>query len=130
MFMLALEYSVSVFVSVLGVFQLTAAYNDLKGISFFNNKIYGYIFGFISIILPYTAFFTWNKRNATGIIEGPEQFFLFVPTLAIALVFTLFISSLVKGKQFEGNIPKQNGLEALKEVTFIQAIKYWWSRRK
>lgn len=128
--MLALEYSASVFVSVLGVFQITAAYNDLRGISFFNKKVYGYIFGFIAIILSYAAFFTWNKRNATGIIEGPEQFFLFVPALAIALVFTLLLSSFIKGKQFEGSIPKQNGLEALKEATYIQVIKYWWSQRK
>lgn len=130
MFMLALEYCASVFVSIIGVFQLTATYNGLKGLSFFNNRILGYTFGTIAIILPYAAFFTWNKRNATGVIEGAQQFYFFTIALAVALIFTILLSSLIKHKQLKSNIPEQNGLEALKEVTFIQAIILWWSNRK
>jgi len=130
MFMLALEYSASVFVAAVGVLQVAATYNGLKGMSFFNGKIYGYFFGFIAIIAPLAALFTWNLRNATGIIEGPEQFFCFVLAFAVALVFTFTVSSLIMGKELSGNTPEHNGLEALKEVTFFQALRYWFGHRK
>ena len=75
---LSVEYFVFIFIAALGIYQLAAAYSGLKGISFFPNKNLGYIFTVIAISPTFIGLFTWNQRNGTGIVEGAQQFGLFV----------------------------------------------------
>ncbi len=127
---LALEYFCLAFVAIVGVFQVVAAYNELRGVSFFSRKIYGYLFAAFTVVPALAGFFTWNLRNPTGIIEGWEQFGFFMLALTAALSFTLVASSLLKNRRLRGNYAQHDGLEALRKVTFFQALRHRFSRRQ
>ncbi len=127
---LALEYFGLSFVAAVGVLQVVAAYNELRGVSFFSRKIYGYLFAVFTVGPALARFFTWNMRNPTGIIEGREQFGFFMLALTAALSFTLVASSLLKNRHLRGNHARYDGLEALKEMTFFQALRHRFGRRQ
>jgi hypothetical protein len=127
---LAFEYFFLVFVAAVGVIQAAAAYNGINGISFFNHKIFAYFFMFITLGSVITAFFSWNERNPTGVIEGGEQFFFFMLAIVSAIGFTLVLSSLIKHWSLHDNNVLNNGLDTLKEVTFFQALRYKIVNRK
>ena len=127
---MAFEYFFVVFVAAVGVIQAAAAYNGINGISFFNRKIYAFFFMFITLGSAITAFFTWNERNPTGVIEGREQFFFFMLAIVSAIGFTLVLSSLLKHWSLNGNKVLNDGLDTLKEVTFFQALRYKIVNRK
>jgi hypothetical protein len=50
--------------------------------------------------------------------------------LTIAFIFTLATSSLLKKKRLQGNYAQQDGLEALREVTFFQALRHRFGRKQ
>ncbi|MEE8194148.1 MAG: hypothetical protein V3T73_01430 [Dehalococcoidales bacterium] len=127
---LALEYFYLVFLAVVGLLQVVAAYNELRGISFFSRKIYGYLFAAFTGGPALAGFFTWNSRNPTGIIHGGEQFVFFLLALITALSFTLIASSLLNSRRLRGNHVRHDGLEALREVTFFQALWHRLGRRR
>jgi hypothetical protein len=127
---LALEYFYLAFVAIVGVLQIVAAYNDLRGISFFNRKVYAYLFAALTVGPAMAGFFTWNLRNTFGIIQGWEQFAFFVLALTTALGFTLVVSSLFKNRYLQGNHAQHDGIEALREVTFFQALRHRFGRRQ
>ncbi len=127
---LALEYFALVFVAVVGVLQLVAAYNELRGVSFFSRKIYGYLFAALTVGPALAGFFTWLSRNPSGIIHGREQFAFFILALIAALSFTLAVSSLLKNRRLRGNHAQHDGLEAVREVTFFQALRHRFDRRQ
>ena len=121
---MALEYFYLVFVASIGVIQAAAACNGLKGISFFGYKVSACLFMLVTTGPAMASFFSWNKRNATGVIEGREQFGFFMLAIVAAIGFTLIVSSAVKHWSLRGNDVSHDGFEALKEVTFFQAIRY------
>ena len=127
---LALEYFCLAFVATVGVLQVVAAYNELRGVSFFGRKIYSYLFAAFTVGPALAGFFTWNLRNPTGIIQGSEQFGCFMLALTAALIFTLAASSLLKNRHLRGNHAQHDGLEALREVTFFQALRHRFGRRR
>ncbi len=127
---LALEYFALTFVASVGVLQLAAAYNGLRGISFFGSKTCGYILSFFTISPALAGLFTWNLRNPTGIIEGREQFYFFSLALLAALIFTLMVSSHFMKRRLRDNSPQHNGIDALRDVTFFQVLRHSWKRRK
>jgi hypothetical protein len=121
---LAFEYFYLALVACIGVIQAAAAYNGLKGVSFFSYKISAYLFMLFTTGPAMAGFFTWNERNATGVIEGREQFGFFMLAIIAAISSTLAFSSLIKHWSLRGNEVRIESLEALKEVTFFQAIRY------
>ena len=125
---MALEYFCLVFVASIGVIQAAAAYNGLKGISFFSYRLSAYLFMLVTSGPAMASFFSWNERNPTGVIEGAQQFGLFMLAIVASIGFTLIISSIVKHWSLRGNDVSHDGLEALKEVTFFQAIRYSFIR--
>ena len=127
---LALEYFGLAFVATVGVLQVVAAYNELRGVSFFSRKIYGYLFAAFTVGPALARFFTWHLRNPSGIIQGGEQFGLFLLALTAALSFTLVSSSLLNNRRLRGNHAQHDGLEALREVTFFQALRHRFGRRQ
>jgi hypothetical protein len=122
---LAVEYFYLVTIAAIGAIQAAVAYNGLKGISFFRQRIFNYLFALLTIGPSMARLFTWNQRNPVGIIEGAQQFYFFMLALVIAIAFTLIVSSLLRHSSLHGNHPQYDGLEALREVTFFQAI---WRR--
>ena len=127
---LVLGYFSLVFVAAVGVLQVVAAYNELRGISFFSRKIYGYLFAAFTVGPALAGFFTWNSRNPFGIVQGREQFVFFLLAFTAALSFTLVASSLLNNKRLRGNHVRHDGLEALREVTFFQALRHRFGRRQ
>jgi hypothetical protein len=127
---LIFEYFYLVFIAAIGVIQAGVAHNGLRGISFFNRKIYAYFFMLITLGPVITAFFTWNERNPTGVIEGSEQFYLFMLAIVSAIGFTLVLSSFLNHSRLRNNNIVCDGLEGLKEVTFFQALRYKIIKRK
>ena len=121
---MALEYFCLVFVASIGVIQAAVAYNGLKGISFFSYRVSAYLFMLVTSGPAMASFFSWNKRNATGVIEGREQFCFFLLAIVVAIGFTLVVSSVVKHWSLRGNDVRADGFDALKEVTFFQAIRH------
>ena len=73
---------------------------------------------------------TWNLGNPPGIVQGREQFVFFLIALIAALSFTLAVSSLLKNRRLRGNHARHDGLEALREVTFFQALRDRFGRRQ
>jgi len=126
---LAFEYFYLVSIAAVGVIQAAVAYNGFRGISFFSRKIYSYLFMILTLSPVLAAFFTWNERNPTGVIEGREQFCFFMLAIVAAIGFTLIVSSLLQYRYLRKNNIRHDGFEALKEVTFFQALRHRYINR-
>jgi hypothetical protein len=129
MMKLALEYILVVFVAATGVIQASAAFNGLRGLLFFKYKVITYIFSCVCVLPVLFFFFTWNYRNATGIIEGAQQAGLVCLAMFLAIIFTLIFSSLLNHKSLYNNAVRTQGIEALKDVTFFIALQNLARRR-
>jgi hypothetical protein len=129
--MWSLNYCLLVFIAVLGVLQLAAAYNNFRGLLFFPRTIFTVCFAVLAIGIALFAFFTWNdlhKIIVNGsqkifIVEGSQQTGLFVLSAAAGILFTLVFSSVVNYRRFSAGDSEQDGLDALRESTFFQAIR-------
>ena len=68
----SLKYCLLIFISVLGVIQLAAARNNLRGLYFLPWKRYTAALGLVGIVFSLFVFFTWDEMNSR-IIEGSQQ---------------------------------------------------------
>lgn len=121
---IALQYFYPVFLSIVATLQIATAYNKLGGMGFFRHAVSAYLFAAFLIIPSGYLLFTWNRRNPYGVVEGPEQALLFLLATVCAFLLTIIVSSLVNSRRFHGHRPDKKGLEALREATFFQAIRY------
>ncbi|MBE0415409.1 MAG: hypothetical protein IBX36_02570 [Dehalococcoidia bacterium] len=157
MLKLALEYFLFIFLASLGVLQIVASYDNLRGLSFFSRPTWGYIFGSLAVVGGFSWFYIvanphpevayaitfgdifhygWSnpKLADIGLIMGEgECVVFFLLALVCALLTTFLISSMVKSKiapsqrgVHEGSV----GLEALREMTFFQAVRRSLRKRK
>src|SRR4030042_1904206 len=120
--MWSLHYCLFVFLAVLGVLQLAAVTNDLRGLLLFPGKKYSVIFAVLAISFALFAFFTWNDYR-TIIVEGSQQTGSFVVSSAVAIIFTLAASSALNYRRLNGGKSPQDGLDVLRESTFFQAVR-------
>jgi len=127
------QYFIFVFIAAVGVLQLIATGTQLKGLLFFKRKALVYLFSFLAIGGSFGWFFGWDNRldtvmRQTG-LEGAQQFLYFCLAAFAALVFTLIVSSLLKA-QWKGQ-PKgsSQGLDALKERSYFEAVKHSFRSR-
>ena len=127
---MSFEYFYLVLVAAVGVIQAAVAYNGLKGVSLFYYKTSAYLFALVTAVPVLISLFYWNSRNPTGVIEGREQFCLFMLAIVAAIGFTLVLSSLLKHWSLRTNNVQHDGFEALKEVTFFQALRYRFLKRR
>lgn len=144
---LAWEYSSLVFGAGLGVLQVAAAYGGFKGLLLAPGDIrfrfltrsriltisrvaFSYLFAMVTVAPALVYFFIWNQRNETGIIEGPEQAAFFVLSMASAVAFTFISASIINHWRLRHNEPSGTGLEALKEITWVQAITRRWRKKQ
>jgi len=143
---LSLEYGILVFVAVLGVIQAAAANASLRGLLFAPGTVrirffpsgrrwaltylhFSYLFAAVTVLPALGYFFVWNSHNATGIIQGSEQAGLFVLSTAAGGIFSLIASSLINQWRLQNNQTEAKGLEALKDITWFQAVWRRWVRR-
>jgi hypothetical protein len=144
-------YFIFIYLASLGVLQIAASYANLNGLSFFTKPNLGYIFGALSIVggfcwfyivgnphpeVAYTIsvgdIFRYGFSNpnppSTGLILGAgESVFFFLLAAGCAFLTTIAFSSIVKfrispGTPEEMKEEAPEGLEALREMTFFQAI--------
>lgn len=127
---LSIKYTLLVFIADLGVLQLAADHNSLKGLLFFTNRILIYVFAVLTIGFPLFVFFNWNSLFATGVIQGTQQALLFLVAFGLAVIFTVFISSVLQNKQMGHVKPTKKGIDVLKETTFFNALHYLTGPRK
>ncbi len=97
---LSIRYTFLVFGAVTGVLQAAAAYGGVPGLSYIKDKFNSYMFAAITTGSSLYAFFTWNYWCATGVIEGSQQFGLFILGTALALTFTISVAALARGGTF------------------------------
>ena len=135
--MWSVNYCLLVFIGVLGVLQLAAAYNNFRSLLFFPRRLYTVIFSALAIGFALFAFFTWNDFNRIVvdgvspttrpyIVEGSQQTGSFILSAAAAIIFTLVFSSVINGRRPGNGNSGLDGLEVLRESTFFQAI---WNHR-
>jgi hypothetical protein len=116
------NYFLLVFLAVVGVLQMAVARNNFRGLLFFPPRALSFVFGVIAVAFSLFAFFFWNDFN-NFIVEGSQQTGLFVLATVTAIVFTLIGSSLLNYRRLNCDKPCRDGLDALREVTFFQAIR-------
>ena len=129
MLKLSLEYIGLVFLANMGVLQLAAGHNKLRGMSFFDNNIYTFLFGVITITPSLFILFIWNNLFPTGIIEGAQQAGLFFVSFVISLVLTLSIASFLHRDQKDTNI-NLHGIEIMRSTTYFSALRDISDRKK
>jgi len=143
---LSWEYAILVFAAVLGIIQAAVANAGLRGLLFAPGTVrirfwpsgrrwtltplhFSYLFVAVTVLPALGFFFVWNQYNETGIIEGPEQAGLFVLSTAAAGIFSLIASSLINQWRLQHNHTEAQGLEALKDITWFQALWRRWRRK-
>lgn len=127
------QYFILVYFSTLGVLQIASVYAGLKGLLFFRKPLLVYIFAAVAIIGAFTWFYLIADRTAEPLMSihnGKKRFFGeaesfggFMAAAFSALVSTILISSLLNARiatSPQEKVPE--GLDALKEMTFFQAI--------
>jgi len=130
------EYFILVFIASVGVLQLIATVTQRKGLLFFNRKALAYLFSFLAIGGSFGWFFGWGDpldmamrqtgdaaMRQTG-LEGAQQFLYFNMAVFAALVFTLIVSSLLKARWKGQPKGSSQGLDALKERSYFEAVKH------
>jgi hypothetical protein len=94
----SLIYSVLVFTAVVGLLQVSSSYNGSLLFSFFKEKYIAVIFTILTTGGSMVAFFTWNYWGETGVVEGSQQFGLFLLSALLAVVFSGSVSLLIRYK--------------------------------
>jgi len=120
---LALEYFGLVVLLSIATIQLSSGFAGLKGIMFIQNPRANCFIALLIMFPCLGSIATWNWRNPIGIIEGGQQFYLFMLAIISAIGLTIVISSLLNHSRFKNNdTTLENGFEALKSRTYLQAI--------
>jgi hypothetical protein len=122
MMSLSMEYLALVFLAVLGVLQLAAMRGRWFKLLFFQEKAATYLLSAVLVLLPLVLLFTWNYRNATGVVQGAEQAGLFMLALVLAVVYTAALSSLMNYSDRNSTSEHKEGLEVLRDMTFYEAL--------
>ena len=95
----AWQYCLFVFVAVMGLLQLVAIVNGLKGMLFVRNKPVTVLLSAATVVFAFWWFFYRDDRVNTAMrrtgLEGAQQFTVFCWTTFAALVLTLVLASLI-----------------------------------
>ena len=122
------------FWSALGTFQIIASWGRFEGLSFFNHRVAGYIFGAANILAAFCWFFTAIEIGESG-AKGQhyEQFAAVALGLSSAALLTGIASSLIKFRAFERDRKAgetEHGIDAFHQATFFQIIRQCIERNK
>ncbi len=130
---LTAEYVSWVFAASCGVLQVAVAYSRLRGLCFFERPLWGYVFGSLVAAASFGWFFGTSDRNAVGFpYQTPQQTQVgyVAVALLLALLFTLIVSSVAKGRRLSRSIDAGKGLESLGQATYFQVIRHLFRKRR
>jgi nicotinamide riboside transporter PnuC len=125
---MALDYFILVFISSLGVYQITAIHAKLDGLCFFKNRVLQFIFGLLAIIGAFVWFYTSQDRNIHTKVEGSQQLGLFLASIVASYLFTAIMASIMQAKvTSKEGFPREGkqydmGMETLKKTTLFGGI--------
>lgn len=122
----ALEYVAWVFLACCGVLQLVAWYNHLDGLLLVPRRSLAGMAGAVLLGGSFIWFFASRNRNVPDTAEGiagAAAFGLFVLGCALALLFTLVLSSVLSPVRRQEPPSGSGGLEALRQATYLKAVR-------
>ncbi len=125
------DYFLLVFLAACGLFQVIAANKNLRGMLFFQRRPGSFLFGLALITASFTWFYLSEPRNVSDSalgLNGNEQFAYFFAGLGTALVFTLIVSSVRNWTLGADRTQLPNGLDALRESTYLRAMYLTYRR--
>jgi|GEM_PF-5808862 hypothetical protein len=131
--LLSLFFFLFVFLGLVGMLQIAAAYNRMKALSFFTSPKVGYIFGICVIVGSILIFYLTGNRNVVSPrLEGSQVLGFTFLGLATSVVATLAIANFIKRKQAENVTEKEppDGMEALQREVYLPLMKRLWRRLK
>ena len=120
------EYCAYIIIATIGVMQLIATRWGLKGIAFFDNKKWGYIFGIVAISGAFIWFFGFtdlNLKNPT--FDTPPQLLWLAVSVTCAILLTFGISSIINkdiNKADQDESSAAFGIDQLKRKTYWELI--------
>jgi len=134
----AWQYCIFVFIAVMGMLQLIATINQLKGMLFIRNRPITLVLSIAAIVFSFWWFFYRDNRldtvmRRTG-LEGAQQFTVFCWTTFAALVFTLVLSSLLRMLVYRRNARSDQeewieGAYQLRYMSWFEALREALRRR-
>ena len=128
----AWQYSIFVFIAVMGTLQLIATCHQLKGMLFVRNRPVTVILSIATIVFAFWWFFFRDNRIDTVMrhtgVEGAQQFTVFCWTTFAALIVTLVISSLLQifvYRRREGTQQEERleGAYQLRYVSWFESLR-------
>ena len=134
-------YFLMAFLSSIGVLQIAVTRAGINGLSIFKRPLVNYIFGALAIVGGLSLFYATGNRSAEPLIQihdgvkwffgERETFIAFMTGAFVGLVSTILVSSLCKRAIGINHhrVPSQ-GIDALKEMTWLQAIVRRFNRER
>jgi hypothetical protein len=120
----ALDYFIFVLLAALGVVQMAAAYNSLRGLLFVRVRPLAFLGGMVATGLAFLWFFMSEPRNipdTRGGLDGNEMAGLFALAAGSAVILTLLLTSLSnRSMPWAGRLDP--GLDALRQTTYARAL--------
>ncbi|AKG53581.1 hypothetical protein DGWBC_0918 [Dehalogenimonas sp. WBC-2] len=126
---LSVEYFLLVLFAALAAIQYAVSSGGFRGLMLIQDTMLNRGLATVMATPTMIALFTWNDRNPVGVIEGAQQAGLFTLASLLAVMLVLFLSSILNHHRFSSPTEKQVfGLEALKNMTFFQALlkRFTW----
>lgn len=132
MFTFATDYFLLVFVSTIGVIQLSASLGGLRGLLVFKSPIVARPFSIALAAAAVVIFFMTDQRNLNdsrgGLDANTQALFFFLGVLAGG-IFTFLGSSLINIRMNDAGAPPDGGFDALRHTNYLRALarslSYW-----
>ncbi|GBD11687.1 hypothetical protein HRbin23_01359 [bacterium HR23] len=130
---LAGDYFIFVFLASLGVVQIASAYAGLWGLLFLRSRWSSAVVGLGLVGMGFAWFFAPGPRHipdTEGGLDGNAQALVFTLAAGTAVLFTLLFASFANARFLHPREIPPEGLEALREATYLQALRRslsaWW----
>ena len=122
----AADYVLFIFLASLGVVQLAALKNKLKGLYFISIPLLNFVAALVLVAGSFVWFFVSEPRNLPdtgGGLDGNQQAMFSVAAAVGAVLFTLVATSLLNAGFGRGEDLKGTGLQALRQMNYFIALR-------
>ena len=122
----AADYVLFIFLASLGVVQLAALKNRLKGLYFIRIPLLNFVAALVLVVGSFVWFFVSEPRNLPdtgGGLDGNQQAMFSVAAAVGAVLFTLATTSLLNAGLGRGEDGRGTGLQALRRTNYFIALR-------
>ena len=127
----AADYVLFIFLASLGVVQLAALKNGLKGLYFIRIPLLNFVAALVLVVGSFVWFFVSEPRNLPdtgGGLDGNQQAMFSVAAAVGAVLFTLATTSLLNAGFGRGEDGRGTGLQALRRTNYFIALRHTMGR--